>query len=46
MKGSSKLALILKDDLGKKEGWYYDEANREVLVSFPDSRSEIILSLR
>ena len=46
VKGSSKLTLILQDDLGKKEGWYYDEANHEVLVSFPDSQSEVIISLR
>ena len=45
-KGSLKLTLLSQSDIGKKEGWFYDEANREVHVSFPDSRSEISVFVR
>jgi len=45
-KGASKLTFVSPEDLGKKEGWFYDEANHEVLVSFPDSPSEIVVSIQ
>ena len=46
MKGSARLSVISKDEVGKKEGWYFDEVNHEVFVSFSDSRSEISVSIR
>jgi alpha-glucosidase len=46
VKGSSKLNLLSQGDVGKKEGWWYDEVSHEVLISFPESRSEISLSIR
>jgi len=46
MKGSSKLNLLSQGEVGKKEGWWYDEVSHELLISFPESRSEISLSIR
>lgn len=46
LKGSSKLSPISQEDIGKKEGWWYDEKNREALISFRDTRSLISLSIR
>ncbi len=45
-KGPSKLSAIAREEVGKKLGWFYDEVSREAFVSFPDSRSEIRVSIR